>query len=284
MAYIHFNISDSKVRLYPMPCLHIGAPQSDMQFIKEHVERIKDDPDARWVYMGDGGECVTTLSKGDVYGQLVPPQLQIEILLDTLEPIRNKGLFGIRGNHGHRIYKETGLSFDHTLCSRLGLPYMGVGTFADFSLWSQKGSYSFGTYWHHGTDSGTSIRSKIAAAEKFGTFVDADAIFTAHSHVAIELQPSLLRGSDSRTRKETTKIRHQYICGSAYDSRTGYAEDKGYPPLIPSFLSVELRLRRVRRAKTDFVTKEQSSQRYESDGQHELKHEYIQDYLLRRVE
>src|SRR6266498_3076162 len=174
MAYIYIDIAKPQVRLYPLPCLHIGAPQCDMTFIQEHVERIKNDPDARWIYMGDGGECVTILSKGDLYGQLVPPQLQIEILLDTLAPIRDKGIFGIRGNHGHRIYKETGLSFDHTLCSRLGLPYMGVGTFADFGLKTQKGTGVISGYFHHGTDSGTSIRSKIAAAEKFGTFVDAE--------------------------------------------------------------------------------------------------------------
>lgn len=98
-----------RLRLYPLVCMHVGAPQCDVKFLRQHIQRIKDDPDARWVYMGDGGECVTKLSKGDVYGQLLSPQLQLEALIDLLDPIKDKGLFGIRGNHGHRVYKETGL-------------------------------------------------------------------------------------------------------------------------------------------------------------------------------
>ena len=47
------------INLYPLPCLHIGAEQSDVIFIRQHIRRIKEDPNALWVYMGDGGECVT---------------------------------------------------------------------------------------------------------------------------------------------------------------------------------------------------------------------------------
>jgi hypothetical protein len=35
---------------------------------------------------------------------------------------------------------------------------------------------------------------------------------------------------------ETT---HEFIAGSGYDSRSGYAEDKLYPPIIPSHMRIE---------------------------------------------
>jgi len=281
--YIRFDfdtkklgLSESVIRIYPLSCMHLGSPQCDMKFLSEHIYRIKHDPNARWVYMGDGGECVTKLSKGDVYGQLMPPQAQIECLLDLMKPIQKKGLLGVRGNHGHRVYKETGLSFDHTLCGRLGIPYMGAGTFANMAV--NRSSYDL--YFHHGTDSGISLRAKISAAESFGKFIRADAIFTAHSHVAQELQPAAEMYCDNNARKCGTLLRHQYITGSFYDSRTGYAEDKGYPPLLPSCLRVSFDGRIVEgKAK-----KTQKVDRYESDGQHELKHEYIQEYLMRRLE
>ena len=62
MSYIHFNfdtqaleLEEPIIRLYPIACLHIGAAQSDYKFIQEHLARIKKDPAARWIYMGDGG-------------------------------------------------------------------------------------------------------------------------------------------------------------------------------------------------------------------------------------
>lgn len=271
-----------QLRLYPLVCMHIGAPQCDVKFLREHIERIKDDDDARWVYMGDGGECVTKLSKGDIYGQLLSPQLQLEMCLDLLMPIKDKGLFAIRGNHGHRIYKETGLSFDHTLSMALGIPYLGVATFAHFLV----GRTPYEAYFHHGIDSGITLKSKITAAETFGKFIIADSIYTAHSHIAEDLTPApvrMIRDNRNGTYSEEIRLRYQYICGTAYDSRTGYAEDKGYPPLLPAYLAVEYDGRVI----GGKAKRGQRCLKWRSSADYPLTHEYLQDYLFdseRRVE
>lgn len=264
------------IHIYPVVCMHVGSPQSDYRFIMEHLRRIKEDPAARWVYAGDGGECVLRGSKGDPYGQLLSPQCQMEMLLDILSPVRDKGLFGIRGNHGHRIYKESGLGFDHNLCSRLGIPYMGVAAFANFRV--NRSSYD--CYFHHGQDSGIHLSSKIKKAEDFTRFIDADALFTAHSHVAIELQPSTILSADNIGRKVRTRLRHQYICGSAYDSREGYAEDKAYPPLLPAYLSVRFDGSIV----GGWPRHRQSAKIWRSDGSYQLRHDYVPKYATLRIE
>jgi hypothetical protein len=242
-GYLKFKYDTKKLKLkkpeitiYPIVCWHIGAEESDTHFIKEHIARIKADPTARVVYLGDGGECVTRNSKGDVFAQTMSPQQQQEALIKLLTPIKDKLLFGVRGNHGHRVYKETGLDFDNSLCNALGIPYMGVCTFCNILV--NRSSYDL--YFHHGLDSGVSPQTKVSSAEKFTKFIDADAIFTAHSHYATELMPALIRRCDNGACKITDRSRKQYICGSAYDSRTGYAEDKGYPPLTPAHISVTL--------------------------------------------
>lgn len=248
-------------------CWHIGAAQSDTQFIREHIKRIKDDPNARWVYMGDGGECVTKLSKGGIYEQLLSPQRQQDVLHELLLPIRDKGLFGIRGNHGNRIDKESGLSFDKTLCVGMGIPYMGVACMANLVV--NRSSYDL--FFHHGTDSGVALQSKLTKAESFERFIDADAMFTAHSHMACDMQPRALLSCDNNGKKIKTKMRYSYICGSAYDSRTGYAEEKGYPPLLPSHVIVTFDGRIIEGQ----PVKKQDCRVVRSDGQHELEHEYV---------
>lgn len=262
-GYLRFKVTEGQyATIYPLPCLHVGAPQSDAKFIKEHLKRIQDDPSGYWVYMGDGGECVTKNSKGDIYGQLMGPQQQLDLLVELFKPIREKGILGIRGNHGNRVYKETGLSFDKALCTALGIPYMGVNTFLNLVV--NRSSYDL--FFHHGIDSGVSSQSKVNKAETFKQFTDADAIFTAHSHVALDLPPAILNYADNNSLKVKSKLRFQYMCGTGYDSRTGYAADKGYPPLIPAFIKVSFdgRIIRGRPVKTQTYSK------FISNGQHEV--------------
>ena len=261
------SLKEPRITIYPIVCFHLGAQQCDYKFIQEHIRRIKADPGARVVYMGDGGECVTKNSKGDVFAQLCSPQRQQDLLRELLGPIKDKLLFGIRGNHGHRVYKETGLDFDKTLCIGLGIPYLGAAAFANLVV--NRSSYDL--YFHHGTDSGVSAQSKVNAAEKFATYVDADAIFTAHSHYAAELMPAPILSLDNGAMKVRTKMRKQYVCGSAYDSRTGYALEKGYKPLLPAQVGVTFDGRIIE----GVAQKTQNYQRWESDGSYELKHDYI---------
>jgi hypothetical protein len=248
--------------------MHVGAAQCDMKFIKQHLKRLRDDPNGFGVYLGDGGECVTKLSKGDIYKQLCGPQRQMDLLVEeVLGPVKDKLLFGIRGNHGNRIDKEVGLSFDKSLCHRLGIPYLGISAMVNMSV--NRSTYD--CFFHHGTDGGIPLTSKISKHEHFGKFIDADALFTAHSHVAVDLPPQTLYSADNHNLRIKTKLRHGYICGSGYDSRTGYAEEKAYPPILPSYLVVQFDGRIVE-GKAQYG---QKCEIFRSDGTHKLEHDYI---------
>lgn len=277
MEYLKVNFDTKKlglkqpfINIYPLVCMHFGAAQCDMKFIEDHVRRIKNDPAGYWVYLGDAGECVTKSSKGDVYSQLLSPQGQQELAVKVLEPIRGRGIFGIRGNHGQRVYRETGLSFDKNLCHRLGIPFLGVSAFINMVV--NKSSYD--VFFHHGADSGSPQAAKIRRAEHFTQFVDADALFTAHSHLAADLQPAALFQLNNSAQKIYTKLRHQYICGTGYDSRTGYAEEKTYPPMIPAYIKVTFDGRII----AGKPQKSQECKIFRSDGQHALKHDYLTEF------
>lgn len=239
MRYFRYEHKANELTIYPIVCVHAGAEQHDEKFFDEAIARIADDPNGRWLYMGDGGECVTKLSKGDVYSQTMSPQKQQNYLVAKLKPIAKKALFAIDGNHGRRIYKETGLSFDETLAAALGVPYLGTAAF--WNLVVRRSIYDI--YTHHGVDSGVAIASKVTAAKKLTPLVAADAIFSAHSHIAMELPPTYRAVIDDHALAQgNNPIRYQstyeYVAGSSYDSRTGYAEEKAYPPILPSYIAV----------------------------------------------
>ncbi len=253
-----------QLTLYPLSCLHLGAAQCDYKFIKGWIEEIKADKEARWVYLGDGGECVTKLSKGDIYSQLLSPTEQIDALVDLLKPIRDKGTFLVRGNHGHRFFKEVGVEFDKVLAEALQLPFAGPAAWLAMDV----GRVSYDCFFHHGKDSGVGLQTKITAAENFARFTDADALFTAHSHIAVDLPPAVLLYADRESGGVGSKLRRQFICGSAYDSRSGYATEKGYPPLLPSFLRVWF----------NPSEKEMDAEVVRTTGDYELTHEYVLHY------
>lgn len=233
MKYFKHETADEKFNLYPFVCWHIGAKQSDEKFIARMIERVDADPFGRWVYLGDGAENAIMGSKGDVYAQTMGPQEQWEVLHTLLMPIQHKGLFVVKGNHGNRTYKETGLDFDGTLARALDLPYMGTAAFMRLRVGSQR----YTGFFHHGGDSGVAIASKVNAAKKPEAFVNADVIVTAHSHVLMDLPPNY-RAKLGKDGVEWD-TQYSYIAGSAYDSRSGYAEDKLYPPIIPSHMKIE---------------------------------------------
>lgn len=217
------------LNLHPICCWHIGAAQCDLKFIHDTVAEIADDPSARWIYMGDGGECVTKLSKGNIFEQTLSPQEQHDYLYDTFFPIRDKGLWGIRGNHGNRIDIESGLSFDKSLMTALAIPYLGVSSIGNLRI--NRSSYDVFT--HHGAPSGAALQSKVMAAKK-AYHVIADIRITGHSHVAMELDPEFYSYADNTAMRILKRPIHQVIAGCAYDSSvTGYAEEKLYSPILP---------------------------------------------------
>lgn len=237
MRYFRVESVEKKLTLYPMVCWHVGAAQADYEFISEMVERLKEDPYGRGIYLGDGGECVTKGSKGMIYEQTMAPQEQLSWVANKLMPVKEKMLFGVKGNHGWRTFKDSGLNFDEGLCTKLGIPYFGTSAF-----WHLKvGRSLYSIFTHHGADSGAVTGTKVNKAKIFEKLVNADAILSAHSHICMAIPPvrrASLSDVSNTTKPITWRTTHGYICGCAYDSRSGYAEDKAYDPILPAHIAI----------------------------------------------
>lgn len=176
MKYIRYKWPFERINLYPLVCWHVGAKQSRQDFIEKVITKIEDDPYAKWIYMGDAGECVTKTSKGNIYEQLLSPGDQLRIAAGLLSRINEKGLFGIRGNHGNRIDRDSGIGWDEMLCERIGIPYAGVAAMLDLGI----GKTNISVYVHHGSSNGISPAGKMSGAHRAEQFIASDIILTAH--------------------------------------------------------------------------------------------------------
>jgi hypothetical protein len=246
LKYFRHEMSGNAVDIYPLVCWHIGAVQSSEKFIRKIIAEVKDNPIARWLYMGDGGECNIVGSKGDVYAQTMPPGEQREALRDLLMPIKDKGLGGLSGNHGDRIYRATGLSWDKVLCDDLGIPFFQTSCFGQIALHTERsgGCAPVSVFATHGAGSGATVAGKVNAGMKPLAFVDADIALSAHSHLCSDAAKKHRVSLNAAESRLDWRVQHPFICGSAYDSRLGYSERLVLDPILPEHFRIEVRARR----------------------------------------
>jgi predicted phosphodiesterase len=248
MRYLFKTIDGPELHLYPFGDWHIGSAQCNIDFIKRLVKRVADDPLGLWIYMGDGGEVVTKTSKGSLFEQTLSPGDQIRAFAKLVEPVADKGLVGVCGNHGRRVDMSVGMGWDEVLCSRIGIPYAGVAAFIGFQLNNGGKRSAVSVYVHHGAGGSITPVGKMNAATKPQQFVNADIILTGHTHAAGEIfPPRIIASLDNQQKRIRWTHSRCYATGSAYDSRSGYAEEKMYPPIVPEQLC--LTIKQVRKTK-----------------------------------
>jgi hypothetical protein len=242
MRYFKHKTISNKINIYPIVCWHVGAKQSSIKFIEKVVKEIQEDPYAAVIYMGDAGECVTKFSKGNIYEQTLSPGDQLRVAAELMGPIKDKMLFGIRGNHGNRIDRETGVGWDEMLCARVGIPYLGVSALSNIDLFlNRTHTASLVVYTHHGSASAIGPGGKMTAGHKPEQLVEADIALTAHTHACGEAWPPRhIAKVDHRKSRIDYSTMRMFVCGSAYDSRDGYAEEKMYPVLLPQHIVVQV--------------------------------------------
>jgi len=134
MEFYHRRFKGKEMTLYPLGDWHYGSRQANEAFIKQVIAEVGADKNGYWCGMGDFMENAIIGSKSDMYTQLLPPKEQMEYISDLLEPIKDKGLFFIGGNHEARTMRLAGIQPEMYISTRLGVPYMGYSCMAVFEL------------------------------------------------------------------------------------------------------------------------------------------------------
>ena len=69
-------------------------------------------------------------------------------------------------------------------------------------------------------------------------------VLSAHTHQCGEVWPTKVTAkTNARARQIEWQRTYAFVTGSAYDSRSGYAEEKMYTPLLPAHLCITAELK-----------------------------------------
>ena len=224
-----------RVNIHILGDLHIGSNKFMYNEFKCRIDNILSDEYARVIILGDVINNSTKTSIGDCYSEPLSPMEQIKLAKNLLEPIKDKIIGIVAGNHERRSYKTDGLDIAYFLASELGIAdkydYSAGCILVRFGANENVGRRPkcISIYCTHGDgNGGRTVGGKANGLSKRGQIIDADVIVTGHTHTPLVFAEASYH-IDVIHNKIIKRDQLFVNCGSALDYEE-YAELYGLKP------------------------------------------------------
>lgn len=220
------------IEIHPMADLHIGDSQCDFKLILEKIEHIKNTKNAYCILDGDLMDTAIASSIGDTYGANLQPMEQLKQCVKIFEPIKDKILAVLPGNHENRVYKTDGLDITEIMCSQLGIPERYSPTtallFVRFGKNDRGGPQLYTIYVTHGSGGGRKEGGKVNRLADLASIVDADIYIHGHTHLPLVFKESFFRVSNGNS--SVSLVDKLFLNTAAYLNHGGYGDKAGFKP------------------------------------------------------
>lgn len=253
----------TEYNIIPIGDIHIGAAACDEDRLKQVIERIRGDKNARWIGMGDYCDFINMRDPRFNSGVLADwigirdladlVAAQKEYLLELLCPIADKCLGMVEGNHEtsiHRFYERDIYSEIVTEIKYAGKfesdTPLAIGYYGwlllHFKRKEQKSLVKVNL--HHGYVGGKLAGAKALEMQRWLWSHDADIVIFGHSHnTAVQIEQT--EGLDDTGRVEMKK-RFGVYAGSFLktineNGPATYSEIKGCLPIPSAGIEIHIR-------------------------------------------
>jgi predicted phosphodiesterase len=222
-----------EIEIHPMSDLHIGDGLCDYKSIQERIEHIKNTPNAYCILDGDLMDTAIASSVGDTYGAGLQPMEQMKHCVAIFEPIKDKILAVLTGNHENRVYKNDGIDLTYLMCSQLGIAQRYSPTtallfvrFGKTTMHNRRQLYTI--YVTHGTGGGRREGGKINRLADLSAIVDADCYVMGHTHMPVILKEGYYRVSGSNS--SVAMVDKLFVNTASSLNYGGYGDAMGFKP------------------------------------------------------
>ena len=223
------------IEVIPMADLHIGDSHCDYKGILERIEYIKNTPNAYCILDGDLMDTAIASSIGDTYSANIQPMEQLKHCVTIFEPIKDKILAVLPGNHENRVYKSDGIDITEIMCAQLGIPDRYSPTtaliFIRFGKVNGKNHNRpqlYTIYATHGCGGGRKEGGKVNRLADLASIVDADIYLHAHTHLPLIFKESYYRVSGANS--SVSLVEKLFVnCGASLNYG-GYGDKAGFKP------------------------------------------------------
>lgn len=223
------------LELIPLADLHYGDPLCDIELLKERIDYIKSKDNVYCILNGDLINNATKNSISDVYSEIKTPQQQLEELCSLFEPIKDKIIGVVPGNHEMRTYKMDGIDLTKIFCFNLGIAdkYAGEAALIFLRLGDTGAKYRnrparYVIYATHGAGGGIKEGTKINKLAEMASIIDADIYIHSHTHLPAIIKQGFYRINTSTDSYQI--VNKLFINTGANLNYGGYGEVAGFKP------------------------------------------------------
>ncbi len=238
ILWYDFGQETKHITIVPLADVHLGAEGSAWQQFYELVKQIAKEPDTYVTLQGDLIDNGLKNSVTNVYRQTMRPYEQKREMAKALEPIRDKILCIIPGNHERRSKKEADACPTYDIASKLDLEdkyresiaflRVGLGKRTTGKVRDCKPHVYF-LACVHGAGGGALPGGMVNRADRFMQAMDGvDVFIHGHSH-----KQYCLRGSKlvvDAQNKRVTRRPTLTMCAGAWLDYVGYPVEKMLTP------------------------------------------------------
>ncbi|MGI5828451.1 MAG: metallophosphoesterase [Patescibacteria group bacterium] len=236
VVYKEFPVSC--LNLFPIGDAHYGDPAFDEALFKQTINNVKYSG-GQVILMGDLIENANRNSVGaGVYHQEINPMDQYKQMLTYLNPIRDRVLGILIGNHEDRVFQDCGFNVTELMARELGVDYLGWGGYFVLKVKSQV----YKIFATHGSSGSRLPEGKLKACKEVGKNKDVDLVLMGHVHEIVGdydeiecINPETLEVYYKRKYFETTGHFMGKYNGEAYYMKKSMPKTKLGSPVINLF-------------------------------------------------
>jgi len=246
---IKYKRSYPDLKLYCIGDIHAGTIHCLEREVEEKIKEIRDDENALWVGMGDYAEFITPRdNRFDPHQRSIAEWVETDDIAKTqtdwviklFEPIKDKCLGLLYGNHEEAIRKHNHDNVQKWICDGLGVDNLGFSCHLRlyFHRKNSNERHLVTGSITHGTSGAITDGAKLTALRRFMENSDADFYAYAHVHDYISKSKPILV---TKGAYDEGKIKSREIIGATTASwfRTytrgivaSYGEQKLYPATV----------------------------------------------------
>lgn len=221
--------------VYPVADVHLGSAEHMTSEWNAFVKKIKSQQNSYVMLVGDLVNNSTKTSVSNVYDEVIRPRDQKEQMTKYLEPLRDRILCAVSGNHERRSGKDVDQDITYDIMCKLDLEHLYRENIAFVKLkFGKTGSHAdknpvYNIAVTHGSGGGALPGGVINRNERFAYGIDGiDALVTAHSHEPMASVPAKLRLDP--THNEVRVIPFKVVVATAWLDYSGYPVQKQLLP------------------------------------------------------
>ncbi len=222
------------IEIHTLSDLHIGDSLCDFKSVLERIEYIRKTPNAYCILDGDLMDTAIASSIGDTYGANLQPMEQLKQCAKIFDPIKEKILAVLPGNHENRVYKSDGIDMTEIMCSQLGIASRYSPTTALlFIRFGRNAEHAnrrqlYTVYVTHGSGGGRREGGKVNRLADLASIVDADIYILAHTHLPLVFKEAFFRTNAGNS--SVALVDKLFVNTAASLNYGGYGDRMGYKP------------------------------------------------------